>query len=115
MTTIYYLTVFWTLVHSFEKLSKYIIAYYIQGFPGGSEGKASVCNAGDRGLIPGSGRSPEEGNGNPLQYSCLENPTDRGAWQATVHGVTKTFTFTYDLMGEYMLSHFNCVRLCATL
>ena len=61
MTTIYYLTVFWTPVHSFEKLSKYIIAYYIQGVPGGSEGKASVCNAGDRGLIPGSGRSPGEG------------------------------------------------------
>ena len=51
-----------------------------QGFPGGSEGKASACNAGDLGLIPGSGRSPGEGNGNPLQYSCLENPMDREAW-----------------------------------
>ena len=50
------------------------------GFPGGSDGKASVCNAGDLGLIPESGRSPGEGNGNPLQYSCLENPMDRGAW-----------------------------------
>ena len=49
-------------------------------FPGGSEGKASACNAGDLGLIPGSGRSSGEGNGNPLQYSCLENPMDRGAW-----------------------------------
>ena len=49
-------------------------------FPGGSNGKASVYNAGDLGLIPGSGRFPGEGNGNPLQYSCLENPTDRGAW-----------------------------------
>ena len=49
-------------------------------FPGGSEGKASACNAGDLGSIPGSGRSPEEGNGNPLQYSCLENPMDREAW-----------------------------------
>ena len=47
-----------------------------QGFPGGSDGKASVCNAGDLGLIPGLGRSPGEGNGNPLQYSCLENPTE---------------------------------------
>ena len=53
------------------------------GFPGGSEGKASACNRGDPGSIPGSGRSPEEGNGNPLQYSCLENPVDRAAWQAT--------------------------------
>ena len=49
------------------------------GFPGGSEGKASACNAGDLGSIPGSERSPGEGNGNPLQYSCLENPMDRGA------------------------------------
>ena len=49
------------------------------GFPGGSEGKASACNAGDPGSIPGSGRSPGEGNGNPLHYSCLENPTDGGA------------------------------------
>ena len=47
----------------------------------------SACKAGDLGLIPGSGRSPAEGNGNPLQYSCLENPMDAGAWQATVHGV----------------------------
>ena len=49
------------------------------GFPGGSDGKASACNAGDPGSIPGSGRSPGEGNGNPLQHSCLENPTDGGA------------------------------------
>ena len=56
------------------------------------EDKASACNAGNQGLIPGSGRSPGEGNGNPLQYSCLENPVDRGAWLATVHGVTKSQT-----------------------
>ena len=62
------------------------------GFPGGSEGKASACNAGDLGSIPGSGRSPGEGNGNPLQYSCLENSMDRGAWWATVHGVAKSRT-----------------------
>ena len=91
------------------------LGYKEVDFPGGSDGKVSACNGGDPASIPGLGRSPGEGNGNPLQYSCLENPTDRGAWQATVHGVTKTFTFTYDLMGEYMLSHFNCVRLCATL
>ena len=62
------------------------------GFPGGSEVKASARNAGDLGSIPGSGRSPGEGNGNPLQYSCLENPMDREAWWATVHGVAKSRT-----------------------
>ena len=56
---------------------------------GGSDGKESACNEGDLGSIPGSGRSPAEGNGNPLWYSCLENSTDRGAWQATVHGVAR--------------------------
>ena len=58
-------------------------------FPGGSDGKASAYNAGDPGLIPGSGRSSGEGNGTPLQYSCLENPMDGGAWKATVYGVAK--------------------------
>ena len=62
------------------------------GFPGGSEDKASACNAGDPGSIPGLGRSPGEGNGNPLQYSCQENPVDRGAWWATVDGVAKSRT-----------------------
>ena len=57
-----------------------------------SVGKDSACNAGDLGSIPGSGRAPGEGHGNPLQYSCLENPMDRGAWQATVHGVAKSRT-----------------------
>ena len=72
----------------------------VKGFPGGSEVKTSACNMGDLGSIPGSGRSPGEGNGNPLQYSCPENPMDRGAWWATVHGVAKSqrrlsnFTFT---------------------
>ena len=71
------------------------------GFPGGSEVKVSASNAGDPGSIPGSGRSPGEGSGNPLQYSCLENPMDGEAWWATVDGVTKSrtrlgdFTFTY--------------------
>ena len=70
-------------------------------FPGVSDGKASAYNAGDPGSIPGLGRSPGEGNGNPLQYSCLDNPMDGGAWQATVHGVAKSrtplsdFTFTF--------------------
>ena len=65
---------------------------YEVGFPGGSEDKAFAYNAGDPGSIPGLGRSPGEGNGNPLQYSCLKNPMDRGAWQATVHGVAKNRT-----------------------
>ena len=62
------------------------------GFPGGSDGKASAYNAGDPGSIPGSGRSPGEGNGNPLQYSCLENPMDGGAWWAPVYVVAKSWT-----------------------
>ena len=57
-----------------------------RGFPRSSVGKESACNAGDLGLISGSERFPGEGNGNPLQYSCLENPMDRGAWRATVRG-----------------------------
>ena len=58
--------------------------------PFSSDSKTSACNAGDLGSIPGSGRSPGEGNDNPLQYSCLENPMDRGAWGATVHGVSRS-------------------------
>ena len=61
-------------------------------FPGGSDSKESACSAGDLASIPGLGRSPGEGNGNPLQYSCLENPMNGGAWQATVHGVAKSRT-----------------------
>ena len=73
------------------------------GFPGGSEVKASACNVGDLGSIPRTGRSPGEGNGNPLQDSRLESPMDGGAWWATVHGVAKSrtrlsdFTFTFTL------------------
>ena len=63
-----------------------------EGFPGDSDGEESACNAGDAGLIPGSGRSPGEGTGNPLQYSCLENSVGRGAWGNTVHGVAKSWT-----------------------
>ena len=69
-----------------------------RGFPSGLEGKASAHNVGDPGSIPGSGRSPGEGNGNPLQYSCLENPTDGGAWWATVHGVAKSRTWLSNFM-----------------
>ena len=62
------------------------------GFPGDSDGKGSTCNAGDLGLISGLGRRPGEGNDYPFQYSCLENPTDRGAWRAIIHGIPKSQT-----------------------
>ena len=75
-------------------------------FPGGSEVKASASNAGDLGLIPRSGRSSREGNGHPLQYSCLENPVDGGAWWATVHGVSKSWT---------RLSNFTSLHLTINL
>ena len=75
-------------------------------FPGGSEDKASACSVGDLGSIPGLGRSPGEGSGNPLQYSCLENPMDGGAWQATVHGVTKS---------QIRLSNFTSLYFTSTL
>ena len=81
------------------------VRWYLD-FPGGSDGKVSVYNAGDLGSIPCLGRYPGEGNGNPLQDYCLENPMERGAWQATIHGVAKgwtwlsnfTFTFTLDIL-----------------
>ena len=64
----------------------------LEGFPGSSDAKELTYNAGDPSLIPGLGRSPGEGNGYPLQYSCLENYMDKGAWQATVHGVAELDT-----------------------
>ena len=64
------------------------------GFPYSSVGKELACNSGDPGLIPRSGRFPGDGNGNPLQYSCLENPMDRGAWWATVYGASKESDMT---------------------
>ena len=68
-------------------------AYHLTlSFPSGTDGKESACNVGDLGLIHGLGRSPGGEHGNPLQYSCLEIPLDRGAWQATVHGVKKSQT-----------------------
>ena len=80
-----------SLLHSFNFYYENLRAY-IQGFPGGSGDKESACNAGDPGLIPGFRRSPGEGNGDLLQYSCLGNPMDRGAWQAKVQGVTQNQT-----------------------
>ena len=89
-------------------LSRWEYFKWLWGFPACLDGKESACNAEDPGLIPGSGRSPGEGNGDPLQYSCLENSMDRGVWWAAVYGVTErqtlviratnilTFTFQCD-------------------
>ena len=91
-------------IYSSVKFLAYITESYHLGFPGGSEVKASACNVGDLGLTPGLGRSPEEGNGNPPQYSCLENPMDGGAWWATVHGVTKRWTWLRDFTFTFIPS-----------
>ena len=74
------------------ELFQYFITNQYEGFPGDSDGKASAYNVGDLGLIPVSGRSTGEGNGTPLQYSCLENPMDGEAWKTRVHGVAKSWT-----------------------
>ena len=67
-----------------------LFTQHVRGLPGGSDDIECACNAGDLALVPGLGRSLGEGNGYPLQYSCLENSVDRGAWRATVHGVAKS-------------------------
>ena len=99
-----------------SKLS--VHSFNFRGFPGGSVGKESACNAGDArdsGSIPGWGRSPGGGHGNPLQYSCMENPMDRGAWQVTVHRVAKSQTllkrlsmhiFYFFLVQSWEIVHF---------
>ena len=90
--------------------------YTHKGFPGGAIGKESTCNAGDTrdvGSIPGCGRSPGVGNGNPLYYPCLENPMDRGVWEAVVHRVAEgrtqlsdfTFTFHFQALEKEMATH----------
>ena len=79
------------------------------GFPGGSDSKESACSVGDPGSIPGLGRSPGEGKGNALQYSCLENPMDGGAWQATVHGVSKSQTW----LSNFTIKCQQCTRASA--
>ena len=83
------------------------------GFPGGSEVKNPPINSGDMRLIPGSGRSPGEGNGNPLQYSCLGNPMDRGAWKATVHRVTHSRTTTESKNWDWS-SVYTTLKGCVT-
>ena len=82
-----------------------ILLPYTLGFPGGSDGKESACNAGDAGSVSGLERSPGKGNDYPLQYSCLENPMDRGAWPAVVQGVTKSLT----QLSGFHFSH-TCVQ-----
>ena len=93
-------------------------------FPGGSDSEDSVCNAGDQGLIPGLGKSPVEGNGNPLQCSCLENSMDRGACWASAHGVARSrtqlsnFTFTFmdlDIIILSEISHTETNTICQHL
>ena len=74
------------------KVRVYICTTSSLGLSGGSDCKESACNGGVLGLIPGLGRFPRGGHGNPLQYSCLENPMDRGAWQATVHEAAQSWT-----------------------
>ena len=92
----------------------YVNAYFttVWGFPGGSVGKNLPANAGDAGSIPGSGRPPGEGNGHPLQHSCLGNPMDRGAWQATAHGVTKESDTTERLnINSKVISNLKIIKV----
>ena len=89
----------WRIPYGVIKSQTWLSDFHLQKFfwfPGGSDSKESACNVGDWTSVPGSGTSPGEGNDNPLQYSCLENPMDRGAWWATAHGVTKSRTWLSD-------------------
>ena len=90
-------------LHSYAQA--FFCGFSLMSFPCSSVGKASACSAGDLGLIPRLGRSPGEGNGNPLQYACLENPMDRGAWWAAVHGVAKSGARLSD---QHLLTYFSC-------
>ena len=112
----------WCWLHLVSILSNFPKWKSVQvrsGFPGSLAVKASAFNAGEAGSIPGLGRSPGEGNGNPLHYSCLENPMDGGSWWATVHGIAKSrtqlseFTFTFMSMESAMPS--NHLILCHPL
>ena len=92
----------WKILPWTENRTLALLTWRERGFPGSSDGKASAYNEGDLGSIPGLGRSPGEGNGNPLQYSCLENPMDRGAWWATTCGVTKSQTWLSDFTSLHL-------------
>ena len=108
----------WVLSLAWERiLEDEIVAHFciLLGFPGGSEVKASACNAGVLGSIPGSGRSPGKGNGNPLRYSCLENPMDAGAWWATVHRVTKSRTRLSDFTSVFLPGEPHGQRILRTV
>ena len=99
--TFNFLKVQWFLNHHLHKHLERI------GFPHGSVGKSSACNAGDLGSIPRSGRSPVEGTGNLLQYSCLENPMDRGAWQATINEITRVRHDLVNKQQPYLTFHMS--------
>ena len=88
---------------------------HVYSFLGGSDGKESVCHVGDLGSIPGSGRSLEEGYGNPLQYSCLENPMDRGPWQAIVRRVVKSWRppSDYHFHSHVYMDGTSTLQLCS--
>ena len=114
------------LLHNTEAMKYYLTpGSKVYDFPGGSDGKVSVYKAGDPGSIPRLGRSAEEGNGNSLQYYCLENPMDRGAWQATVHGVAKSRTrlknFTSfhckikNILGVFVFMYYLCDKYYKTI
>ena len=89
---LYYFFFFLLIDNSLSLVTLQFRAYFPGGFPGGSDGKEPACNMGDLGSLPGLGRCPGEGNGNPLHCSCLENSMDGGAWWAMVHGVTMNWT-----------------------
>ena len=95
----------------YKHLIEILLHLRVTDFPGGSDGKASVYNAGDLGSSPGFEKFPEEGNRNPLQYYCLENPMDRGAWQAAVYGVAKSWTRLSDFTSLHSFSNNLCTHV----
>ena len=112
---LFFLSSFYFLIGSSDRRQEtreYLPSPSHSGFPGGSDGKAPACNAEDPGSIPGSWRSPGEGNGNPLQYSCLENSMGRGAWQAAVHRVAKV---RHDWVTNTCHRHFHLVSVAGGL
>ena len=99
------------LIYKYQTCIFICICIYTYGIPGGSDSKESACNARDLSWIPGSGRLPGERNGNPLQYSCLENPMDGGAWGATVRRVAKSQTWFTDFTFTFMYTYV-CMYVC---
>ena len=101
--------IIWTFVSKVMSLLFNMLSRFVIGFSDGSDGKEPACNADDLGLIPGSGRSLGEGNGNPLQYSYLENPMDGEAWQSTPHGIAELNTTERD---THIHTHTHTHRVC---